>query len=123
MSQRLHDIEEMLVEKIGKVAGMEYAAFRRQFAAYNPLAVLSGNRLLADQQYLLPGVVGADRCTLTTSASRRGRFRFQQIPAGVYILEVEAEGAQPYRATLTLDGDMDVEIVLDAHETAADASG
>ena len=105
----------------GKVMSIDYAAFRRQFAAYNPLAVLTGNRLLADQQYLLPRVVGADRCVLSTAASQRGRFRFQEIPAGVYTLEVEAEGAQPYRATLSLDGEMDVEIVLDAHETAADA--
>ena len=104
----------------GKVMSIDYAAFRRQFAAYNPLAALTGNRLLADQQYLLPRVVGADRCVLSTAASQRGRFHFQEIPAGVYTLEVEAEGAQPYRATLSLDGEMDVEIVLDTDTTAAD---
>ena len=106
-----------------KVVGMEYVAFRRQFVAYNPLAALSGRRLLADQQYLLPRVVDADRCVLTTAASRRGRFCFQEMPAGIYTLEVDAEGAQPYRATLTLEGEVDIEIVLDADRAAADSDG
>lgn len=106
-----------------KVVGMEYAAFRRQFVAYNPLAALSGRRLMADQQYLLPRVVGADRCVLTTAASRRGRFRFQKMPAGVYTLEVDAEGAHPYRATLTLEGEVDIEIALDADRATANSDG
>lgn len=107
----------------GKVAGMEYAAFRRQFVAYNPPAAFSGRKLLADQQYLLPRIVGADRCVLTRVASRRGRFRFEETPAGVYTLEIEAEGAQPYRATLPLEGEMDIKIALDVDTATADSDG
>ncbi|MFN3979534.1 MAG: carboxypeptidase-like regulatory domain-containing protein, partial [Caldilinea sp.] len=73
--------------------------------------------------YLLPRVVGADRCVFTTAASRRGRFRFQKMPAGVYTLEVDAEGAHPYRATLPLEGEVDIEIALDADRAIANSDG
>ncbi len=97
----------------GKVVDMTYAAFRRQFVAYNPLAALSARRLLADQQYLLPRVVGVDRCVLTTATSRRGRFRFPEIPSGRYTVEVEGDGVQRHHTAITMEGEMNVEIVLD----------
>ena len=55
----------------GKVLGMNYASFRRQVAAYNPAIALAGGRLLADQRYLLPRTVGADRVYLSKTTTAR----------------------------------------------------
>ena len=100
----------------GKVIGMEYTAFRRQFVAYNPLVALSGHRLLADQQYLLPRTVGVDRCVLTAVTSLRGRFRFQDIPAGVYTIKVDALGANSYCGDFSIEGTSEIEIAVESSQ-------
>lgn len=92
----------------GKTPGMDYAAFRRQFVAYNPIITLSKGRLLADAQYLLPRTVGVDRYALTTTTAPRGRFRFGEIPAGQYSVEVTAPGVPRFTLDLFVEGEMRV---------------
>jgi len=92
----------------GKAPGIDYAAFRRQFAAYNPAITQTGGRLLADMQYLLPRTVGVDRYALTTTTSARGRFRFAPLPAGRYTVEVTAPAAPRVTLTITIEGEMNV---------------
>ncbi len=92
----------------GKVLGMDYAAFRRQFAAYNPAITQTGGRLLADAQYLLPRTVGVDRYVLTATSSTRGRFRFDALPAGRYTVEVTAPAAPRVTLAITIEGAMNV---------------
>lgn len=92
----------------GKTPGMDYAAFRRQFAAYNPAVAQTGGRLLADMQYLLPRTVGVDRYALTTTTSTRGRFRFDALPAGRYTVEVSAPAAPRFTLAITIEGAMHV---------------
>jgi hypothetical protein len=81
----------------GKALGMDYAAFRRQFVAYNPAVVQSGGRLLADAQYLLPRTLGADRYALTTTTSARGRFRFDALPRGNTRLKLRRRASRVLR--------------------------
>lgn len=97
---------------MGKVLGMNYAAFRRQVVAYNPTVTQTHGRLLADQQYLLPRTVGIDRCVLTATTSPRGRFRFVNVPAGAYTIEVDAPHAQHFTTNLIIVGKQDVELVV-----------
>ncbi|HHW87999.1 MAG TPA: hypothetical protein GX400_17560 [Chloroflexi bacterium] len=104
----------------GKILGMNYAAFRRQFVAYNPALTLSKGELLADTQYLFPRTVGADRYALTTTTSARGRFRFGELPAGRYTVEVTAPGRPQFTLAITIEGEMRVawEIAPPAPSTA-----
>jgi hypothetical protein len=96
----------------GKVLGMSYTAFRRQFIAYNPAVAQSGGRLLAHQPYLLPRSVGDGALSIAALASPRGRFRLGTLPAGDYTVTVEAPGAQPLATALTVTGQKTVELVL-----------
>jgi murein DD-endopeptidase MepM/ murein hydrolase activator NlpD len=95
----------------GKVLGLDYAAFRTQLVAYNP-SLADRKALAAAEQYLLPRTVGVDRYRLTATTSRSGRFRLTDLPAGVYTVAVDAPEMAPFRANLTLDADLDVEIDL-----------
>lgn len=92
----------------GKALGMDYAAFRRQFVAYNPVVAQSGGRLLADTQYLLPRTLGADRYALATTTSARGRFRLGALSTGRYTVEVTAPGVPRFTLDLTVAGEMAV---------------
>ncbi len=101
----------------GKVMGMDYAAFRRQFLAYNSTvgqnSGQNGGQLTAEQTYLLPRTAQADHLFLSAVTTRRGRFRFTHIPAGRYTLTVQAVGAQPLSASLRVTDGLDIEAVLD----------
>lgn len=97
----------------GKVAGMDYPAFRRQFVAYNPSIAQTRGRLLADQEYLLPRTVGEDRCALICATSRRGVFRFRGIPSGVYTVEVETPDGVKRNVALAVDGQTRVKLLLE----------
>jgi hypothetical protein len=95
----------------GKVLGMDYAAFRHQFAAYNPTMSIARGRLLADQQILLPRTLGINQLVLATTTSQRGRFQFANIPAGVYRVEVAAQ-PQSTTTALTVTGVVEIELRL-----------
>ncbi|HRA64563.1 MAG TPA: carboxypeptidase-like regulatory domain-containing protein [Caldilinea sp.] len=97
---------------MGKVLSMNYAAFRRQLVAYHPTVTQTHGRLLADQQYLLPRTVGIDRYVLTATTSPRGRFRFVNVPAGAYTIEVDAPHAQHFTTSLTIEGKRDIELAV-----------
>jgi hypothetical protein len=66
----------------GRVLGMSYAAFRRQVVAYNPAIVQAGGRLLADQQYVLPRTVGAERYAGGALPCRSGCARCAALHVG-----------------------------------------
>ncbi len=98
----------------GKVLGMDYAAFRHQFTAYNPTLSILRGRLLADQQLLLPRTVGIDRMALATTTSRQGRFRFIDIPAGVYTVQAVDQQMHATTASLSITDTLAVELTLDS---------
>jgi hypothetical protein len=97
----------------GKVAGMDYAAFRRQFIAYNPSITQSGGRLLADQEYLLPRTVGAGQYAMRCTTTTRGHFRFPNIPPGTYTLQVEIAGRLSSSTTISVDRTSHINLMLD----------
>lgn len=71
----------------GKVVGLDYAAFRRQFAAYNP-HWQGQPPLQAEAHYRLPRTIGAKRYHLTTVTNQQGEFCFDTVPTGTYQLQV-----------------------------------
>lgn len=97
----------------GKVAGMDYPAFRRQFVAYNPSIAQTRGRLLADQEYLLPRTVGGDRFMLSCVTSQRGVFRFRDVRSGVYTVEVETPDEVKRNVALAIDGQTRVKLLLE----------
>ncbi|MCX6049792.1 MAG: carboxypeptidase regulatory-like domain-containing protein [Chloroflexi bacterium] len=111
----------------GKVAGINYASFRRQFAAYNPTLDKKSKHLLASHTYMLPRTTGEDRYVLTVTTTAAGRFRLANLPEGTYRVEVEAAGMQPFVADVTLRADLPenlaVEIGLEPLLTAVQARG
>jgi hypothetical protein len=97
----------------GRVAGMDYAAFRRQFIAYNPSIAQSSGRLLADQEYLLPRTVGAGQYAMHCTTTPRGRFRFPNIPPGTYTLQVEIAGRLSSSAPISVDRTSHINLTVD----------
>ena len=92
---------------------MDYAAFRRQFIAYNPSITQSGGRLLADQEYLLPRTVGIERYAVRCTTTTRGHFRFPNIPPSTYTLQVEIAGRLSSSTTISVDRTSHINLTVD----------
>ncbi len=100
----------------GKVPGLPYSDFRSQMIAYNP-TLANGGRLVETERYLLPHTLDAEQFYLAATTTATGRFRFTDLPAGSYTVQVDAPGMNVFSATIDLneqlpDGDLEVEIEL-----------
>ncbi|MEZ4614261.1 MAG: carboxypeptidase-like regulatory domain-containing protein [Caldilineaceae bacterium] len=96
----------------GKVSGLDYATFRRQLTAYNPVLTEDGGQLHSARAYLLPRSAGAERYYVTATTAARGNFRFTALPIGSYILEIDTPGLPPLRERLTVTNDVRVDVQL-----------
>ncbi|MCS6825039.1 MAG: hypothetical protein NZ553_00345 [Caldilinea sp.] len=106
----------------GKVLGIDYPAFQRQFVAYNPSIAQTRGHLLADQEYLLPRTIGVDRYQVICTTSKRGYFRFRNILPGLYTIEVESPTRMRGSTFITVDRSFHIKLRLDDKELSIQSS-
>ncbi|MBX3011631.1 MAG: peptidoglycan DD-metalloendopeptidase family protein [Caldilineaceae bacterium] len=95
-----------------KVIGLPYAAFRQQLVAHHPELRAKGSALQAHHRYTLPRTAGQTSYAVTAVTDRQGQFRFPDVPAGDYHVEVSAEGYWPFRTGFAAQADLTLPVTL-----------
>ena len=107
----------------GKVIGLSYLDFKRAAVKHNPALAEDGGRFLAAKHYLLPRNVGQQEYVLVTESSVRGRFRFANLPAGEFRIEVTAPGAAAFTTGFSAAQDTRMDAVLQPLRLARPTAG
>ncbi|MGH2542437.1 MAG: cellulase family glycosylhydrolase, partial [Ardenticatenaceae bacterium] len=89
----------------GTVEGLTRHEFYREVERWNPsLGNEDQHVLRAQKKYVLPEEAPATLYYLLAWTDGEGRFRFDQIPAGLYTLEIQAANLPRHRERVTIDG-------------------
>ncbi len=96
----------------GKVANLNYKRFKQALLQHNPALAVDGGRFVAAKRYILPRNVGQKEYVLVAATSVRGRFRFADLPAGDFRIEVTAPGCAVFTTGLSGAADTELDVAL-----------